>query len=48
MKNVTYSNFKTQNRSDTTSEEYEQQIDLIVYKLYGLIKEEIKMLEVYN
>lgn len=45
MKNGASFNFKSQTRSDTTSEEYEQQIDLVVYKLYGLTEEEIKIVE---
>ena len=36
---------KVKNRSDTTSEKYENQIDQMVYELYGLTEEEIKIVE---
>ena len=39
MKNGASFNFKSQTRFDTTSEEYEKQIDQLVYKLYGLTNE---------
>jgi len=45
MKNVIDSNFKSQICSNTTSEEYERQIDQMIYKLYGLTPEEIKIAE---
>ncbi len=36
---------KSQTCSDVTSEEYERQIDQMVYKLYDLTKEEIAIVE---
>jgi len=48
MKNGASFNFKSQTRFDTTLEKYENQIAQMVYKLYALIEEEIKIIEIYN
>ena len=45
MKNGASFNFKSQTCPDTASEEYENQIDQMVYKLYDLTPEEIKTVE---
>lgn len=48
MKNGASFNFKSQTCPDTTSEEYENQIDQMVYKLYDLTLEEPKIVEDFS
>ncbi len=48
MKKVIGSNSKRQTHSNTTSEKYKSRIDQMLYQLYGLTEDEVKIVEGKN